>query len=697
MTGRAQPAVARTVFLCATAFGLVALAVRAKSLSAESDRPPRRLTFNKDVAPIVFKNCAVCHHPGGSGPFNLLSYQDVSKRAEQIAMVTASRFMPPWLSDDETRMIRQWVDQGAIQGNPSDLPPTPEFHEGWQLGEPDLVVKIAQTYTLRAAGEDVFRNFVFPVPLTRTRYVRALEILPGNKKVVHHANLLVDRTQSSRRLDEQESEVGFGGMEIEVESDSFEPQTHFLFWKPGTVTYPEPEGLAWRLNPGDDLVLNMHMQPSGKGEEIQAEIGIYFTDSPPTRFPMLLQLERDELLDIPPGEKNFVVSDEFELPIDVEILGVYPHAHYLGKDLQGFATLPDGTRKWLIHIRDWDINWQAVYRYAEPISLPRGTVLAMRYSYDNSADNVRNPSHPPRRVVAGNRSVDEMAHLWIQVLPRNREDLKILQAALMRQRIEKAPGDFLAHFNLGAVLQSMGKLDEAISFYRQALQMRSDDARAHNNLGGALRQGGRLEEAISEFRRAVRIRPDYTNARYNLAGALLTLGGQEEAISHLREILRIKPDDAGAHNDLGSALAMQGDLSQAVKHFEEALRIDLQYADAHYNLGNALALQGDLTRAAAQFDETLRIDAGHADAHYRLGSVYARQGKLDQAIGQFEESLRLNPQNADAQNDLGIAYAIRGDLVQAAAHFERALRVNPQHPDARENLRRARAQQAKNN
>ncbi|MBI1940439.1 MAG: cytochrome c, partial [Acidobacteria bacterium] len=285
MTGRIQSAVLGAGLLCAFAVCFVALGVGAKSHSSPAAKgpPPRKLTFNKHIAPIVFKNCAVCHHPGGSGPFDLMSYQDVSRRAEQIAMVTASRYMPPWLpepgkgefaserrlSDEEIRMIRQWVDAGTAEGKPSDLPPVPRFHEGWQLGEPDLVVKMLRPYTLRAGGEDVFRNFVIPVPLTRTRYVRALEILPGNKKVVHHANLLIDRTQSSRRLDAEDQEAGFGGMEIEVESESFEPQTHFLFWKPGTVTYPEPEGLAWRLNPGDDLVLNTHMQPSGKPEAIQ--------------------------------------------------------------------------------------------------------------------------------------------------------------------------------------------------------------------------------------------------------------------------------------------------------------------------------------------------------------------------------------------------------------------------------------------
>src|SRR5206468_6908325 len=171
--------------------------------------------------------------------------------------------------------------------------------------------------------------------------------------------------------------------------------------------------------------------------------GLYFTDKPPSRFPMLLQLEHDGAIDIPPGNKDFIITDDFELPLDVDVLGVYPHAHYLGKDLQGFAALPDGTRKWLIRIKDWDINWQAVYRYAKPIFLPKGTIISMRYTYDNSAANVRNPNHPPERVVAGNKSSDEMGHLWLQVLPRARDDVRtILQESLMRQRLQKYPHDF---------------------------------------------------------------------------------------------------------------------------------------------------------------------------------------------------------------------------------------------------------------
>lgn len=561
--------------------------------------PPGALTFNKDIAPIMFQNCAVCHHAGGAGPFSLLSYQDVRKRAQQIAAVTESRYMPPWLpepghgkfaderrlSDEQIEMIRQWNAEGAVEGAALDLPPAPKFNEGWQLGRPDLVIKMAAAYTLPAGGTDVFRNFVIPIPVTTTRYVRAVEILPGNKKIVHHANLLIDRMRSSRRLDARDPEAGFGGMEVALESESFDPDSHFLFWKPGTVPWVEPDGMAWRLEPGTDLVLNMHLQPSGKPELIQPTIGLYFTDQPPTLYPMLLQLEHDGALDIPAGAHDFVIADEFTLPLDVDVLGIYPHAHYLGKDLQGLATLPDGTKKWLIHIKHWDLTWQAVYRYAEPVFLPKGTTISMRYAYDNSTGNERNPHDPPRRVVAGNKSSDEMGHLWLQVLPCARDDVRIiLQEALMRQRLRKYPHDFTAHFNLGAALQSTGNLEEAIKHYQEALRARPGDVTSLNSLGTALQSAGRIEEAIGYYRQVIKISPDHVDALYNLGNSLLALGKPAEAIVHLRQVIQIQPRDANAHNSLGSAFAMQGDLAQAIIHFSHALRINPAHADARDNL-----------------------------------------------------------------------------------------------------------------
>ena len=320
--------------------------------------------------------------------FPLLTYQDVKKHGRQIVAVTQTRFMPPWLpepgelkfaderrlSDEQIATIRAWVDQGMLEGKPSDLPPKPTFVEGWQLGQPDVVLKAEKPYMLSATGSDQYWNFILPVPIHETRWVRAVEIRPGDKRLVHHANILVDRYESARRM-EKDKGSGFGGMEVRIDSEVFDPDSHFLFWKPGTVVTNEPDGMALRLDKGTDLVLNTHLQPSGKEEPVQPSVGLYFTDKPATVHPMLLQMQNDAALDIPAGDSNFVVTDEFTLPIDVDLLGIYPHAHYLGKDMLATAMLPDGTTKTLIHIKHWDLNWQAVYRYAEPVFLPKNTVL----------------------------------------------------------------------------------------------------------------------------------------------------------------------------------------------------------------------------------------------------------------------------------------------------------------------------------
>ncbi len=499
MTGRRMGGVLGLVLACGC------------SRSAATNEAARPLTFTNDVAPIMREHCVPCHHPGGAGPFSLIDYENVRKRVTDIVKVTRSRYMPPWppergdlrfvgergLSAAQIDLIRRWA-QSMVRGDASALAPPPVFPEGWQLGQPDVVLTMPGPYTLAAEGEDVFRNFVFPVPGGASRYVRAIEILAGTKRAVHHANVIVDRTGASRRRDEADPDVGFEGMDVEIASDQFEPDSHFLFWKPGTPPTLEPDDMAWRIGPGTDLVLNMHLQPSGKPERLQPSIGLFFTDRAPTRFPMLLQLEHDGALDIPPGVSDFEISDSYVVPVDVDLVAVYPHAHYLGKDLVGVVAMPDGTQKTLIHIKDWDLNWQAVYRLATPLFLPKGSVVSMRYRYDNSSDNPRNPHQPPRRVVAGNRSSDEMGHLWIQVVPRQRGDLNALQDALMRRRLQKYPGDFVAHANLGASLQSLGRLDEALVHLGAAAAARPDDAASANNLGAALLAAGKVDEATRE-------------------------------------------------------------------------------------------------------------------------------------------------------------------------------------------------------
>lgn len=560
-----------------------------------------QVTFDRDVAPIIFHDCARCHHPGEAGPFPLLTYAEVKSHARQIALVTRDRIMPPWLPEpeelkftDELRLSKEeiatlqaWVDQGELEGNPADLPARPVFTAGWQLGKPDLILQAPKPYRLPAGGTDIYWNFVFRTPVHHSRWLKAIEIKPGDKRLVHHANVLVDREQNGRRL-EKEPGAGFGGMELIIESETFDPDSHFLFWKPGSPPYVEPDGMAPRLDKDTDLILNTHLQPSGKPELIQPTLGLYFTDKPATLHPILLQLDNDRMLNIPPGAKNFLVSDDFTLPVDAEVLAIYPHAHYLGKNLLAFATLPNGTRETLIHIEHWDLNWQAVYRYTQPVALPKGTTISMRFTYDNSADNIRNPNQPPKRVMAGNRASDEMAHLWLQILPKESsgsDDPRVaIQEALARHHIQNNPGDFEAHYNLGSILQMKGDASGAIEQFGEAVRIDPNDPTVNNAFGAVLLATGRTDEAIPHFNAALLERRDYFDAHYNLGIALAANGDFAGALAQFRAAVRLRPQDANAEANLGSALAETGNLRDARLHFERALQIDPKNELARENL-----------------------------------------------------------------------------------------------------------------
>jgi Flp pilus assembly protein TadD len=597
--------VAVLVLICVTAVAQQPVVEHRKAPSSFAERvdtTQRQITFTRDIAPVLFHSCVPCHRPSEAAPFSLLTYADAKTHAHQIVAVAERHIMPPWLpeaegpqfSDDlrlpaeQIALLKEWVEQGAMEGSASDLPAKPQFVEGWQLGKPDVIVKATKAFELPAGGSDTYWNFVFRSPVDRGRWLKAIEIRPGDKRLVHHANVLVDRGQTAR-LHEHPAGSGFGGMELTIESEVFDPDSHFLFWKPGSAPYVEPEGMAIRLDKDTDLVLNTHLQPSGKVETLQPSLGLYFTDKPATLHPILLQMENDRLLDIPAGEANFVVGDDFTLPVDVDLLAIYPHAHYLGKDLQAVATLPDGTQESLIHIARWDLNWQAVYRYVSPMTLPKGTTISMRFTYDNSTDNIRNPNQPPQRVGAGNRASDEMAHLWLQVLPKDSpgagaDQRALIQEAMARHNLQKNPDDFEAHYNLGALLQIRGEVAESVAHFTQAVRIRPEDATANNALGAALLGAGRSGEAIPYLSTALKIRPDYFDAHYNLGNALASQGDFSGALVHFQAAVRLSPQDANAEANLGSALAETGNIKDARWHYERALKLNPDHELARENL-----------------------------------------------------------------------------------------------------------------
>jgi hypothetical protein len=388
------------------------------------------------------------------------------------------------------------------------------------------------------------------LPNQTPRLVRAVEVHPDNRSV-HHLFVLVDRTRTARRMDAEDAEPGFPGMALPPSVES--PGGYFLSWQPGRSAIRSEPGMAWTLPQKSDLVLQAHMRPSGKPEKIQISVGLYFTDERPTNAPVKLGLN-SYAIDIPPGATNYEVTDSFILPASMSVLGVLPHAHYLGKSLQGYAMLPDGSQRWLLNIPDWDFNWQGAYRYREPVRLPAGSKLVMRFTYDNSTNNVRNPHQPPVRVQYGLQSSDEMAGLVFQLLPDDRTGLNAFELANQNQvlkdvlefntlMLQRNPANAHAHIQLGKALLVQGRQQEAFAHFKTGVQLDPGDAEGHYHLGLIAMDRDQAEPAISEFEKAIRLNPDYVKARNNLGLIFMALSRFPEAERQFRAALAAAPDD----------------------------------------------------------------------------------------------------------------------------------------------------------
>jgi hypothetical protein len=533
-------------------------------------------TFNRDVAPIIFENCVGCHHPGGNTPFSLVSYADVRKRSKLIRKVTAERFMPPWmpeqghgdfvgvrrLNTQQVTTITAWVNSGSPEGKASDLVVLPKWTGDWQLGAPDIVVTMAEPFKLPAEGPDVYRNFVIQSAITNDVFLRALEFRPGSG-VVHHAFVFFDSTGSARRLDSHEAEYGYPGMDPGEGARAADAV--FCSWQPGKRASEAPQGFSTRLAKGTDLILQMHMRCSGKPELVKPQVALYFTKDPPTRFSQLMFL-RSVRIDIPAGSTEYAVESSYKLPVDVEVLSVLPHMHYLGKEAHAWAELPDGTRREMLLIKRWNFDWQGDYRYTSPIALPKGTTLRMRYTYDNSAGNPRNPNHPPRGVTYGLLSSDEMGEFWLQVAVRNNDDLLLLRReyertytlpdALARAEVMVSlhPHDPEERIRLARSLVVLQRPDEALQELQRSMDDDATIAEAYYVMGGIFSKRNDAEKARLAFERAIELDPLHAKAHNNLGWVLFATGQREAAIRHLKKAVELDPTDELARKNLARAL-----------------------------------------------------------------------------------------------------------------------------------------------
>jgi tetratricopeptide (TPR) repeat protein len=556
-------------------------------------------TWSSDVAAIVYRSCASCHRPGQPAPFSLLSYDDVFKKRTFVAEVTALGYMPPWqpthgdfagdrrLSQQDLATIQSWVAAGAPRGDQGKEPSAPTFTDGWQLGEPDVIIRMPDVLDVPAAGADIARNFVVPIALERMRYVAAVEIRPGSR-AVHHAVLAVDRTRRSRQSDDADAGPGFSGMTLGAAAP---PDGHFMGWTPGKSVRRSPDGMAWRLFPGDDFVLQLHAVPVGKLEKVQPEIGIWFTDEPTRNVFDLVMLFSEEI-DVAPGVADFVLRDHLVLPTAVTLHAVYPHAHYVCRKMKATATLPDGKVRVLFTIDEWDFDWQDDYRFRQPIDLPAGTRLAIEYVYDNSDNNDNNPVRPLRRVRFGQESADEMGTCTFSLTLHDLRERAELQLATTDRDLEKIPDAWHLLMRKCQLERERGNFAVAEKAIEKACRISPGAAAVWFERGMLGESMHKLEAAASSYQQALRIDKNHAMAHMQLGTLFGRSGNDAKALLHFGEAVRVLPNSPRAHNNFATANFAANKLKVAERHYRRAIALQATYFNAQFNLARVLVGMG---------------------------------------------------------------------------------------------------------
>jgi mono/diheme cytochrome c family protein len=391
------------------------------------------VSFDRQVVRILQDHCQSCHHPGGVGPFSLMTYADAFRNRKMIVKKTASREMPPWsvtescaayqddpsLSREERETIARWVRTDAPEGDPRDLPPSRTFPR-WALGDPDVALTVKAGYTPKFANNgDEYRCFVFPTDVAADRWVSAVAVLPGNPKIVHHALVWIEKGASSEKLirgDPAASYPCFGSSIVTTESIGE--------WVPGSRPHLFPAGTGRFFPRRSRVILQIHYSAhyamtAGKMPPDRTSVGIYFAKRPVQTPVVATWVYGPDSFVIPAGDPHHTLKGSLTLKTPSRILAVWPHMHLLGRTMKVTATLPDGTRKCLLDLDRWDFHWQRTYWFQSPPWLPAGTRFDLVATYDNSAGNPNNPSSPPRDVTLGMDTTNEMsqAALYYTVEP----------------------------------------------------------------------------------------------------------------------------------------------------------------------------------------------------------------------------------------------------------------------------------------
>ena len=420
------------------------------ALAADKDST-NKTTFAEPIASIVHSHCTACHRPGQSGPFPLISYEDVSQRAETIRAVLKDNYMPPWkpihvglnyandrrLSDLEKNQIESWIAAGCPEGDKSKTPKAPDYPDGWSLGTPDFIVQMDRPFQIPADGPDLYRSFAFSIGLPEDKWIKAIEVRPTARGAVHHALFFLDIDGAAKEQKSADGQPGFAGMNfMKSRGNMLERVPDSLArglggYVPGATPNRLPGDLARFLPKGSDIVMQTHFHPTGKKELEQTQLGLYFADKAPKQLLVPVQMPpifgMGAGIDIDAGDANYLLHDEYVLPIDIIGFEIGGHAHYICRKMSMVATPPGGKPVELLRIDDWDLDWQDQYLFESPVPLPKGTKMAVDIVYDNSSDNPENPFSPPRPISWGRESTDEMGSITLLAIAKNENERSILE------------------------------------------------------------------------------------------------------------------------------------------------------------------------------------------------------------------------------------------------------------------------------
>jgi Secretion system C-terminal sorting domain len=436
-------------------------------------------TFAEHIAPIVYNNCTNCHRQGEVGPMAFTNYDQVKSWGRMIKYVTQIKYMPPWspdpnyrhfvgeraLSDKQIQQIADWVDGGMPRGNTALEPRTPIFPSGSQVGTPDLVLTMSDTYRIAGTGRDDYRNFVLPTNLTQNKIVRAVEFRPGNNKMVHHVRLAYETAGAARAKDIQSPDTlgydGFGGFNVPV-GGSFDT------WTPGKNVLQFPENIGHTLPANADILLQVHYAPTSVATSDRSSVNLFFKNTPTLRpvksFGMLhLHLQSGPQSFRIPADSIKKFYAKRTTTVDMSVMSIYPHAHLLCRNWEAYAVTPTGDTIRLIKIDDWNYKWQGDYTLPKLMKIPRGSTVHAYSTYDNTVNNPLNPNNPPQLVTLGESTLEEMFVFGFTYIDYQTGDENISLASNVNTATEGLP--FERNSRLYPVYPNPMSRDFSVGFY----------------------------------------------------------------------------------------------------------------------------------------------------------------------------------------------------------------------------------------